>query len=217
MYARKVEGETLRFTVSGMLWNRSLVMRDLETGTLWSHLLGRGMRGTHEGHRLEILPSELTDWKSWRARHRETTVLGLERTAADFVRDFQKQPGRFVFGIRVGGDAVAYPYDRLADERVVNDTVGGRPLVVTFDRESATARVFSATVDQRVLRFTAADDDGRLRDDATGSTWDAASGECLAGELEGRRLAPEVGIPSFRRAWRAFHPDSRVHGTPSGE
>ena len=40
MYAREAKGQTLTFQVSGMLWKRSLVMRDIETGSLWSHLLG---------------------------------------------------------------------------------------------------------------------------------------------------------------------------------
>ena len=45
MYASQVEEQTLTFAVSGMLWKRSLVMVDSETKTLWSHLLGKAMRG----------------------------------------------------------------------------------------------------------------------------------------------------------------------------
>ena len=45
MYAAEVGKQKLTFGVSGMLWNRSLVMYDKETGTLWSHILGEAMQG----------------------------------------------------------------------------------------------------------------------------------------------------------------------------
>ena len=45
MYVRQVNDLTLTFRVSGKLWNRSLIMSDVETRTEWSHLLGRAMAG----------------------------------------------------------------------------------------------------------------------------------------------------------------------------
>ena len=61
MYARKVKGKTLTLSVSGMLWNRSLVILDAETKSLWSHILGRAMQGPLEGETLEALPGLMTD------------------------------------------------------------------------------------------------------------------------------------------------------------
>ena len=72
MYARTVDSKTLTLTVSGMLWNRSLVMQDKETGSLWSHLLGRAMRGDLQGQRLDRLPGLMTDWKTWRELYPQT-------------------------------------------------------------------------------------------------------------------------------------------------
>ena len=45
MYARKVGDQVLTLQVSGKLWNRSLVIRDIETESLWSHILGKCMDG----------------------------------------------------------------------------------------------------------------------------------------------------------------------------
>ena len=61
MYASQVESRKLTFSVSGMLWNRSLVMLDQETKSLWSHILGQAMRGPLKGTRLEVIPSTMTD------------------------------------------------------------------------------------------------------------------------------------------------------------
>ena len=57
-----------------MLWNRSLVMIDEETGSLWSHLLGEAMQGPLQGTQLEAVPSEMVTWESWRREHPQTTV-----------------------------------------------------------------------------------------------------------------------------------------------
>jgi hypothetical protein len=42
-----------------MLWNRSLEMRNVETGSLWSHILGEAMQGDLKGTTLQPLPTEL--------------------------------------------------------------------------------------------------------------------------------------------------------------
>jgi hypothetical protein len=38
-------------------------------------MTGRAVVGPLTGHRLEWIPSEVTTWKRWRAKHPETTVL----------------------------------------------------------------------------------------------------------------------------------------------
>jgi hypothetical protein len=47
--------------------------------------------------------------------------------AADFVA-----PGDMVLAVAVGGEAAAYPVRQLAYHHVVMDTVGGRPVAVTY-------------------------------------------------------------------------------------
>ena len=108
------------FCVSGMLWNRSLVLKDLETGTLWSHILGEAMRGELKGERLEVLPAVITPWSDWRKEHPKTTVLSLRRTSREFITEFQKHPGRFVLGVgggvgrRPGFPSMRWPRRRSA-------------------------------------------------------------------------------------------------------
>ena len=42
VFDRRVDSQVLTFQVSGMLWNRTLVMYDTETQSLWSLLLEKG-------------------------------------------------------------------------------------------------------------------------------------------------------------------------------
>ena len=49
-----------------------------------------------------------------------------------------------------------------------------------------------------------------ILDEETGSEWNIL-GEALAGELEGSRLEPVVGIDHFWFSWTAFRPKTRIY------
>ena len=207
MYASQVKDRKLTFAVSGMLWQRSLVMIDKETRSLWSHLLGEAMRGELKGTRLRAIPSLLTDWRTWRAEHPDTSVLLMKRTSQRFLRDVYKDPKRFVLGMSDGEKSRAWPYDQLLKQRVVNDKFLMKPILVAFDPQSGTAFVYDRNIDGQALSFSLKD--GKLLDDKTGSQWDMVGGKAVSGVMQGKQLKPLVGIPSYRRAWDVFHPDSK--------
>ena len=211
MYARTVSDKTLNFTVSGMLWNRSLVMMDVETRTAWSHILGRGMQGELRGAELEVLPGILTDWETWRREHPETTVAMLSRTAREYRREFYRDPSRFVLGLTRGEMAVAYPFDVLMRSRVANDALGDDALVVFFDAASVTAFSYSPRLGDDTLRFEW--DGEHFVDTKTRSRWNPSTGMVTEGTSKGKRLTPMPGIVSFRRIWKSFHPGTREWGT----
>jgi hypothetical protein len=96
VFDRRVDNQMLTFQVSGMLWNRTLVMYDSETKSLWSLLLEKGVRGPMTGRKLTTLPSELTTWKKWKSLHPETTVLNMSHMQDRFVREFYDEPHPFV-------------------------------------------------------------------------------------------------------------------------
>jgi len=192
-----------------MLWNRSLIMVDSPTNSLWSHLLGEAMQGTLKGKRLKLLPGEMLTWEAWRKAHPKTTVLAMTRTHRAYTSEFYKRPEAFVLGWVFGGRPYHASFTVSSGNTVLNCTSGREPLLVTFDRSSTAARLFSRRVGEDVLDFKL-HQDNRLRDSQTGTTWDAATGEAVAGPLEGKRLTQRAGIMSYRRAWQTFHP----HSTP---
>lgn len=181
-------------------------MIDLETRSLWSHLLGQAMRGPLKGKELEMLPSVMTDWATWHMQHPDTTVLNLRRTSNRYQRNFYRQPSQFVIGMAAGGSARAWPLDQLVNHPVVNDTFGVDPILIIFMRDSATALAFDRRVKGQTLTFRTAE--GKLLDEQTGTQWDPASGQAVAGPLQGEYLARRIGVVSYRRAWRDFHPES---------
>jgi thiol-disulfide isomerase/thioredoxin len=128
-----------------------------------------------------------------------------------------------VLTVDLGQEAVAYPYDVLEDVRVVNDTVGGAPIVVLWEagtasalhagsvaggRDVGAAAAFSRELDDQTLTFVTEDD--RIVDDLTGSEWDVL-GRAVSGPLSGRQLEPVVSVNHFWFSWSAFKPETRVY------
>lgn len=137
--------------------------------------------------------------------------------------DGRLSPKVRILGLVIGDEAVAYPFPSLVAQPVVNDEVGGEPIVVLWTDETASglggptvaggeivgaANAFSRRLDGQTLTFQATDD-GRMRDRETGSTW-SFEGVADDGELEGQRLELLVADSPFWFAWAVFRPDTRV-------
>ena len=129
-----------------------------------------------------------------------------------------------VAAVELGGESVAYPFLRLEETPVVNDDIGGTPVVVLFSMGTASAldgsdiassRDVGATgvYDRRLgdLTLTFRPDSGAFIDEETGSTWNVL-GRAVDGPLEGETLTPVIHANHFWFAWAAFKPTTRVWG-----
>ena len=205
MYDRKQDGKELTLVVSGMLWNRSLVMKDEQTESLWSHLLGKCMRGEMEGQQLTSIPSLLTDWETWSRLHPDSTVMMMRRTAEGFTRDMYSGLQRFVAGMATEDKSKAWSFEHLAEHPLINDEFDQRAIVVAFQRRSATPFVYERVVNDQQLTFVELE--GKTIDVETRSSWDMEFGLATEGKLKGTKLKPRVVISSFANAWKKFHPE----------
>ena len=125
-----------------------------------------------------------------------------------------------VIGLLVNGDARAYPLRILIWHEIVNDTVGGVPVAVTYCPLCNTGLVFDRRVGDRVLEFGTT---GKLRnsdlvmyDRTTESWWQQFLGEAIVGELTGTQL---VMLPARLESFANFQeraPDGRVQVPASG-
>jgi hypothetical protein len=203
VYAREVDGQVLTMFVDGRLWKDSMLMADRETWSLWCHFLGQAMSGKLKGRTLERIPSVLTNWQSWRQQHPQGTVALLSAGRRQFTRADFREPGRFVLGIRSGDKAKAWDLGELSSEAVRNDSWNGKPVVVVFERVSATARLYERTVEGKVLTFRLKGNS--LQDTQTGSTWEPVSGRAVAGPMIGLRLAALPAGVAYAWVWRKFH------------
>ncbi|MBD3181238.1 DUF3179 domain-containing protein [Candidatus Poribacteria bacterium] len=209
VYASAVNGQVLNFSVSGMLWNRSLVMQDQETKSLWSHILGRAMRGQLKGTELELIPAKVVTWGAWKNQHPETTVLNMRRTTDDYTKNFYKHPEDFVYGWISSGNAYSVSFQFLLDNPILNINQVNWPLLITFDPESTAVNMFSRRLDDKILQFVVISEK-LMKDKETESIWDRNTGISVKGLLKGKALKHKAGIVSFKAAWNEFHPDNVV-------
>ncbi|MFQ5948586.1 MAG: DUF3179 domain-containing (seleno)protein, partial [Acidimicrobiia bacterium] len=244
-----VDGEVLRFGVSGLLRFSDLVMWDSKTDGLWQQITGEGIVGDLAGTQLELLPSSIISWEDFQRSFPEGKVLsrqtgfrrnygtnpyvGYSSSTRPFLFDGELDE-RFpalerVVGVTIDGEDKAFPFSVIAGSRVVNDTVGGAPIVVFWGSDTAdaldssditqgqavgTGIAFDRRMNGQVLSFVANGDD-TFTDEETGSTWDLL-GRAVNGPLDGEQLTTVVHRNDFWFAWAAFHPDDPVFTGTSG-
>ena len=125
-----------------------------------------------------------------------------------------------VLAVEAGGEARAYPLRVLLWHQIVNDELGGEPVLATYSPLSNAAAVFERRAGVSAPVFLTS---GALRfsnlvmyDEATESWWQQATGEAIAGELAGLRLTPMPGLliswGDFKRAF----PEGSVVSVNSG-
>lgn len=189
-------------------------MRDLETGSLWSHILGRCMRGDLEGEELPFIPGTVTTWHEWLEKYPDTSVLNLSRKTHDYHRFAFTEPRNFVIGLKVGLRVKAYTYAYLLKYPLIQEDIDGTPILIAFEPKTTRAFVFERSVDDVAVEFDVALVDGHLTDRATKSRWDPWTGEAVSGDLKGAKLGARYGIISFRKAWAQFYPDTEIIDLP---
>ena len=128
-----------------------------------------------------------------------------------------------VVSVELSEWAVAYPYNVLQEQHVVNDRRGGQDLVVFHVPGTASALgaaviavgedvgatgVFDPTLDGQKLTFRWEGD--QIVDEQTGSRWNVL-GQAVDGALAGRQLMPIVHGNPFWFSWAAFKPDTILY------
>ncbi len=253
VFDRRLGDRVLHFGVSGFLRNSDLVMWDHETESWWQQATGEAIVGELTGEQLTFITSSMASWGDFKAAHPDGEVFvpintdngeiagtydynpyaGYDTDESPFLYfgevDSRLSAVERVLGYETGSDdervAIAYPFQVLSEQIVVNDEVAGQPVVVFWQpgatsaldnpvisdaREVGSANIFDPRLDDGTLLNFVADGDV-IRDTQTNSVWNIF-GEAIEGELEGTRLFQLRGASHFWFAWSAFYPETSVWG-----
>jgi hypothetical protein len=127
-----------------------------------------------------------------------------------------------VVGVQIDGASRAYPISVLNVHDIINDTLGGRPIAVTYNWLSDTTRVFDRQIDGRTVLFGVS---GlvynsnllmydRSADGAPGaeSLWSQIEARAVAGPAAaaGERLDVIRSVRTSWDRWKKQHPDTTV-------
>ena len=159
-----VNGQSLLFGVSGLLYNSDVLLYDKQTESLWSQMMAKSINGKQRGRKLEILPSDLTTWGLWKMDHPNSSVLSNQ---TGIKRDYDRDPYQGytstektyfpvnatsdkvvgkerVLGVQVKTGFKAYPYSELAKSSgLIKDEFKGVEISIQFDQKSETATLVS--------------------------------------------------------------------------
>ncbi len=140
----------------------------------------------------------------------------VDASAAEFLRE--QDP---VFGLIHRGEVRAYPQIILVWHEIVNDTLAGEPLTITYCPLTGSVVAFSGT-SREGEPFTfgttgnLVNSNLLMYDRVTDSEWPQLLARAIDGPEKGARLAEAPLVWSRWRDWRAAHPDTRVLSTDTG-
>ena len=120
---------------------------------------------------------------------------------------------RLVIGVVNNGEAKAYPIQFLGYHHQVQDTVGGKPVLVTYCTVCRTGRVFEPSVNGKLEKFRLVGMDhfnAMFEDATTRSWWRQVNGEAITGKLKGHQLPVIHSTQTSLAQWISLNPNSLV-------
>jgi hypothetical protein len=134
---------------------------------------------------------------------------------ASFMRDDDE-----VVSLTINGETRAYPLRILVWHEIVNDTVAGRPVAVTYCPLCGTAMVFSRTVGTNTLDFGVSgllyQSDVLMYDRQTESLWSQLAMTAVSGPAVNSKLQWLSSRQLTWAAWKDTFPGGRVLSTQTG-
>ena len=120
---------------------------------------------------------------------------------------------RLIIGIENNGEAKAYPVQFLAYHHQVKDSIGGKPVIVTYCNVCRTGRVFEPVVNAKPTKFRLVGMDhfnAMFEDAATKSWWRQATGEAIVGKSKGHQLPEFLSTQTSLAEWLQLYPNSLI-------
>ncbi len=213
-------------------------MYDHQTRSLWSHITGEAVRGPLKGKRLKLLASmpQIT-WKTWQLNYPNTQVLSVptgggmrESRNQDAYADYHASQRAGVSGVEYTDNRLpnkslvigvqvqtkgsnrqfrAYPLTHFAETAVINDTLGGVPLLIFHDKASFATTVFKRIVDGHPLTFRHKDD--YFAQDDSSTQWNLITGEATSGKYNGAHLERVPAVNIYWFAWARYYPQTTIY------
>ncbi|CAA6828086.1 MAG: FIG01073555: hypothetical protein [uncultured Thiotrichaceae bacterium] len=133
--------------------------------------------------------------------------------------DYLKPDDR-VMGVKYAGEVRAYPINILNWHEIVNDTVNGQAIAVTFCPLCGSGVVYSALINGKAHKFGVSgllyNSDVLLYDRETETLWSQILAKAISGKMVN---SPLTIIPSSHTSWKAWkkqHPNTKVLSRKTG-
>ena len=232
VWSRLLDGRTLHFRLAGIN-NGNALMRDEETSSIWQQSTGQAIFGSLKGRQLALVRSDELTFGLWRKEQPTGLVLKPDSPyESEYeVKDWEKHietthtvidtrksgisPHELMLGVTTAGINKAYPVNSILAAKMIQDHIGGTPIVIVVGPDQASMRVFQAQLGQDPMTFVSLEDarragSDRLMEDAeTSSIWNF-QGCAVEGRLAGQCLQQLDANKDYWFDWMNHHPASTV-------
>lgn len=156
-YKRIINGTSVEFGTTGLLYNSNLVLYDRTTGSYWTQIRGQAIIGDLAGEMLEKIPLQTMAWRDVKNRFKSARVLsrktGYSRSYGNdpysdyYEREeilfpvknidskYELNTKTIVIGITVNNEPKAYTEFDLLTAENITDRVGGNSLFFKMEKD----------------------------------------------------------------------------------
>jgi len=212
-----VKGKTENFRLVGMD-HFNAMFEDATTKSWWRQATGEAVTGPLKGEILPEIESIQIRLDKLFELYPNALVMQLDQDVKDkydTLRKFErgKSTGKltrtdslswkdksWVIGIDLAGESRAYDWIQLKEERIINDNLGGKPIVIAISKDDQSFSAFERESDS--LKFF-------IRNDtlfANGKFYDFAGKSLTASSSSLKRIK---AYQEFWHSWQTFHPDTK--------
>ena len=206
-----LDGKEEHFRLVGMD-HFNAMFEDASTGSWWRQANGEAITGARKGTVLGEIPSMQMTLAQWLEIHPASLIMQPDTALqSKYSRSFDFETGAsrsaltgtdtaswhdksWVVGITVNGTSRAYDWNRLRREHAINDTLGGKAIVLALASDGASFATFERPPGSPLLV---------VRNDSL-AMGDTAFD--FAGRGKTETLRPVQASQEFWHSWRTFQP-----------
>jgi hypothetical protein len=188
------------------------MFEDASTGSWWRQANGEALVGPRKGTLLEELPSRQVTLGQWLELHPQSRIMQADPVLKDrYATSYAFEDGTsasrltgsdttswaekaWVVGITLGGESRAYDWNALRRTRIINDILGGVPLVLALATDGKSFFAFQRPSGGAAMQ---------IRGDSLVAGTAAWS---LGGTGASSRLVSVQASQEFWHSWRTFQP-----------
>jgi hypothetical protein len=227
VWKRSVNGKALRFHLAGIN-NQNFLMRDEETGTWWQQITGKAIFGPMKGQQLEPVLSDELLYSTWKQEAANGQVLApVGKDSKEYESDWEPHVAKLpvvisfpgtplqsrdvIIGMESGGVSRAYPMDSILSEAVIQDRLGGTPILLVVGPDGKSVRAFvSRARGTDIELFHNTSGPWALTDSSSASQWNF-QGCAISGPMQGECLQELNALKDYWFDWRNYHADTSIY------
>ena len=223
VFSPVIDGKRETFGLVGAR-HYNAVIKDASTQTWWYQATGEAAVGRRKGQKLAEIPYQQATLSAWLERYPTSLILQPEVASRSEYAELKKyditQPidrdstiinkdsllrKSWVLGLVVNNRAKAYNWRKLVTSTLINDRIGGTPVMLNIEKDKQSFNVWKSVVSGKELTFKTSANG--FIDNQSLSEWNKA-GSCISGIYKGSKLIRLQAYQEYWHSWKTFHPET---------